>query len=167
MEFGFDQLRTGLRPVSSRFELSRHVEIARTWSQTISNPNSITLSWSQTGLRLVADRAEAGLKPASSCQLAASQAKFQLDAGLRPASNLSATNNGICVMEFALTQFYAKNEKLSATVQLLNFVVKITFRQHAVSDCQALVFNCDQSTYNTCARISGHNILENVSLQLS
>jgi len=51
MEFGLDQLRTGLRPSSSRFELSRHVEIARpawTWSQTGSKPNSITLSWSQT-----------------------------------------------------------------------------------------------------------------------
>jgi len=28
MEFGVDQLRNGLRPGSSRFELSRHVEIA-------------------------------------------------------------------------------------------------------------------------------------------
>jgi len=52
MEFGLDQLRTGLRPGSSRFELSRH---ARTWSQTGSKPNSITLSWSQTGPKLVAD----------------------------------------------------------------------------------------------------------------
>jgi len=59
MEFGLDQLRTGLRPGSSRFELSRHVKIARTcyrtWSQTGSKPNSITLSWSQTGPRLVTD----------------------------------------------------------------------------------------------------------------
>jgi len=38
MEFGLDQLRTGLLPGSSRLELSQHVEIARTWS----------LSWSQT-----------------------------------------------------------------------------------------------------------------------
>jgi len=30
MEFGLDQLRTGLQPGSSRFEQSRHVEIART-----------------------------------------------------------------------------------------------------------------------------------------
>jgi len=30
MEFGLDQLRTGLRPGSSRFELYRHVEITRT-----------------------------------------------------------------------------------------------------------------------------------------
>jgi len=32
MEFGLAQLRTGLRPGSSRFELSRHVTIARTCS---------------------------------------------------------------------------------------------------------------------------------------
>jgi len=32
MEFALYQLRTGLRPGSSRFELSRHVKIARTWS---------------------------------------------------------------------------------------------------------------------------------------
>ena len=38
MEFGLDQLRIGLRPGSSSLELSRHVEIARTWS----------LSWLQT-----------------------------------------------------------------------------------------------------------------------
>jgi len=61
MEFGLDQLRTGLRPGSSRFGLSRHVEIARTCrdgpccankynlfrTQTGSKLNSITLSWSQ------------------------------------------------------------------------------------------------------------------------
>jgi len=38
MEVGVDQLRTGLRPGSSRFALSRHVKRARTclrpvWSQ--------------------------------------------------------------------------------------------------------------------------------------
>jgi len=63
MAFGLDQLRTGLRPASSRFKLSRHVEIARTWSQTGSKPNSITLSWSQTSPKLVADRSEAGRRP--------------------------------------------------------------------------------------------------------
>jgi len=55
MEFGLYQLRTGLWPGSSRFELSRYVEIARTWLQTGSKPNSITLSWPQTGPKLVAD----------------------------------------------------------------------------------------------------------------
>jgi len=37
MEFGLDQLRTGLRPGSSRFELSRHVEIARTCSNLVAD----------------------------------------------------------------------------------------------------------------------------------
>jgi len=62
-----NQLRTCLRPALSRFVLFRHVEIARTcsgrsWSQTSSKRNSITLSvsklvrsWSQTGSKLVAD----------------------------------------------------------------------------------------------------------------
>jgi len=46
--------RTGLRPASSRFELSRHVEIGRTCSELVANgwkPNSIALS----GSKLVAD----------------------------------------------------------------------------------------------------------------
>ena len=63
MEFGLDQLRTGLRPGSSGFELSRHVEIVGTRSNLVadrfaagwSKPNSITLSWLQTGPSLVAD----------------------------------------------------------------------------------------------------------------
>ena len=55
MEFGIDQLGTGLRAGSSRFELSQHVEIAEIWSQASSKPNSVTLSWSETGPRLVAD----------------------------------------------------------------------------------------------------------------
>jgi len=50
MEFGLDQLRTGLQPDSSRFEL-------RAWSQTgsqlVYKPNSITLSWSQSGIWLL------------------------------------------------------------------------------------------------------------------
>jgi len=49
MEFSLDHLRTGLRPGSSRFKPGRRpVPI---WSK----PNSIMLSWSQTGPRLVAD----------------------------------------------------------------------------------------------------------------
>jgi len=49
MKFGLDQLRTGLRPGSSRFELSRHVEIARTEAKFH------YAIWSQTGPKLVAD----------------------------------------------------------------------------------------------------------------
>jgi len=37
MEFGVDQLRTGLRPGLSRLELSQHVEIARTCSNLVAD----------------------------------------------------------------------------------------------------------------------------------
>ena len=37
MEFGLDQLRIGLRPGSSTFELSRHIEIARTCSNLVAD----------------------------------------------------------------------------------------------------------------------------------
>ena len=63
VEFGSDQLRTGLRPcrfekvraISTCRDSSNLLEPGRTWSQTGSKPNSITLSWSQTGPRLVTD----------------------------------------------------------------------------------------------------------------
>ena len=62
MEFGLDQLRTGLRPGSSRFEQSRHVEIARTCSKLVADRFEAKFHyadyytvWSQTGPRLVAD----------------------------------------------------------------------------------------------------------------
>jgi len=35
MEFGLDELRTDVRPASGSFELSRHVEIARTCSNLV------------------------------------------------------------------------------------------------------------------------------------
>jgi len=57
MEFGLHQLWTGLRPVSNC------IEIARTWSQSGSKPNSIMLSWSQTGPKLVTDLQRAGIWP--------------------------------------------------------------------------------------------------------
>ena len=44
MEFGLDQLRTGLRPRSSRFELSRHAEIARTCSNLVADRFAAGLS---------------------------------------------------------------------------------------------------------------------------
>jgi len=37
MEFGLDHLRTGLRPGSSRFEVSQHVLIARTCSNLVAD----------------------------------------------------------------------------------------------------------------------------------
>jgi len=62
MVFGLDQQRIGLRPGSSRFELSRHVEIAGTCSNLVADRFKAKF----------ADRSEAGRRPASSCQLAAS-----------------------------------------------------------------------------------------------
>ena len=58
MELGLDQLRTGLRPGSSRFELSRHIEIARTCSNLVADRFEAKFDyaiWSQTGSKLVAD----------------------------------------------------------------------------------------------------------------
>ena len=49
MEFGLDQLRTGLRPGSSRFELSRHV----------ADPFEAKFHYAI----LVADRSEDGCRP--------------------------------------------------------------------------------------------------------
>jgi len=69
MEFGLDQLRTGLRPGSSTFELSRHVEIARTCSNVVADRFEAKFHYAI----LVADRSEAGCRPASSCQLATSE----------------------------------------------------------------------------------------------
>jgi len=94
MEFSLDQLRTGLRPGLSYLDMWRSyldVEIAPTWSQTSSKPNSIMLSWSQTGSMLVADlparASELDDRPNSSSL----QVCNQLRTCLRPASNLSAT----------------------------------------------------------------------------
>jgi len=52
---------------SKVFTLQYSWEIARTWSQTISNPNSITLMlfWSWTGPRLVADGPNLPMIPTS------------------------------------------------------------------------------------------------------
>jgi len=58
MEFGLDQLRTGLQPGSSRSELSRHVEIARTCSNLVADHFEAKFHytiWSQTGSKLIAD----------------------------------------------------------------------------------------------------------------
>jgi len=53
---GADQLWTCLRPASSRFELSRHVEIARTCSNLVADRLEARFHyaiWSQTGSKLV------------------------------------------------------------------------------------------------------------------
>jgi len=56
---GFGLVRPAGNQSATRFELYRHVEIARTCSNLVadwfSKPNPITLSWSQTGPKLVAE----------------------------------------------------------------------------------------------------------------
>jgi len=56
MEIGLDQLRTGLQPGSSRFELSLHVEIARTCSNLVADRFEAKFRYAI----LVAERSEAG-----------------------------------------------------------------------------------------------------------
>jgi len=95
MKFGLDQLRTGLRRGSSRFELSRHVEIARTCSNLVADRFEAKFHYAI----LVADRSEAGRRPvtdllsrASSLELDDSpnssslQVCYQLRTCLRPDS---------------------------------------------------------------------------------
>ena len=59
MEFGLDQLRTGLRPGTSRFQLSRHIEIAGTCSNLVAVRFEAKFHYAI----LVADRSEAGRRP--------------------------------------------------------------------------------------------------------
>ena len=59
MEFGLDQLQTGLRPRSSMFELSRHVDVAQTCSNLIADRFEAKFHYAI----LVADRSEASRSP--------------------------------------------------------------------------------------------------------
>ena len=59
MEFGSDQLRTGMRPDSSRFELSRHAKIARTCGNLVADRFEAEFHYAI----LVADRSESGRRP--------------------------------------------------------------------------------------------------------
>jgi len=83
MQFGLDQLRTGLRLGSSRFELSRHVEIARTCSNLVADRFETEFHYAILVAHLVAEL-EFGL----SCPIWFASNEL---AGLRPASDLSAT----------------------------------------------------------------------------
>ena len=85
MEFGFepvcDQVRAGSSYLDSRRrDSSNLLEPGRRPVRSWSKPNSITLSWSQTGLRLVAD----------------------LLAGCRSATRLGPVRDQDSVMEFGL-----------------------------------------------------------------
>jgi len=63
MEFGLDQLRTGLRPRSSRFELSRHVEIVRTCSNLVADRFEAKFHYAILVADLVAELQRAGIWP--------------------------------------------------------------------------------------------------------
>jgi len=114
MEFGLDQVRTSLRPGSSRFELSPHVEIARTCSNVVADRfearfRYATLSWSHIGPRLVANRSEAGRRPIADLLAHAGSLLASLMIGQIPARCSSATSLGpVCdqdsVMEFNTMQ---------------------------------------------------------------
>ena len=94
MEFGFEPVCDQVRAGSSYLDMSRLLERARIWSQTGSKPNSITLSWSQT--ELVADLQQAVIWPIIEHELA----------GLRPASDLSATSFGMtCLRPNSVMEF--------------------------------------------------------------
>ena len=63
MEFGLDLLRTGLRPGSSRFELSRHVEIALTCSNLVADRFVVKFHYAILVADLVADLQRTGIWP--------------------------------------------------------------------------------------------------------
>ena len=63
MEFGLDQLRTGLRPGLSRVELSQHVEIARTCSNLVADRFEAKFHYSILVADLVAGLQQAGIWP--------------------------------------------------------------------------------------------------------
>ena len=63
MEFGLDQLRTGLQPGSSRFELSQHVQIARPYSNLVPDRFEAKFHYAILVADLVADLQRAGIWP--------------------------------------------------------------------------------------------------------
>jgi len=63
MEFGLDQLLTGLRPGSSRLEVSRHVEIVLTYSNLVADRFEAKFHYAILVADLVADLQRAGIWP--------------------------------------------------------------------------------------------------------
>jgi len=63
MEFGLDHLRIGLRPGSSRYELSRHIEIARICSNVVADRFKAKFQYAILVADLVADLQRAGISP--------------------------------------------------------------------------------------------------------
>ena len=95
MEFGLDQLRTGLRPGSSRFELSRHVEIARTCSNLVADRFEAKSHYAI----LVVDRSEELVAELLAC------ASSLLVIGQIPARCRSATSFGSVRDQDSLIEF--------------------------------------------------------------
>ena len=63
MEFGLDQLRTGLRLGSSRFDVSPHVEIARTCSNLVADRFEAKFHYAILVAYLVAEMQRDGVWP--------------------------------------------------------------------------------------------------------
>ena len=106
MEFGLDELRTGLRPGSCRFELCRHVEIAR-----ILVADRFAAGLSQHPLRYPGCRP--GRRPAANWNLASRT----IQRVSRSATSLGPVRDQDSVMEFALYTAHAwyrgtKSQKL-------------------------------------------------------
>jgi len=102
IQFGLDPLRTGLRPGSSRFDLSQHVEIAQTCSNLVADRFEAKFRYAI----LVEDRSEAGRRHVADLLARASSL---LAIGQIPASCRSATSFGpVCdqdsVVEFGLNR---------------------------------------------------------------
>ena len=84
------QLRTGLRPGSSRFELSRHVEVVQTCSKLVADRFEAKFHYAI----LVAIRSEAGRRPSADLLARASSLLTSQMIGQIPARCRSATSFG-------------------------------------------------------------------------
>jgi len=102
MEFGLDHAAANRS--ATRFELSRHVEIARTCSNLVADRFEAKFHYAN----LVADRSEAGRRPVADLLARASSLLASYLIGQTPARCRSATSLGpVCdqdsVMEFGLS----------------------------------------------------------------
>jgi len=86
-------------------------------------PNSITLSWSQTGPKLVADRSEAGRRPAASWNLVYHLTRQQRAS--RSATSLGPVCDQDSVMEFGLDHLRTGLRPGSSRFELMSRHVEI------------------------------------------
>jgi len=98
MGFGLDQLQTGLRQGSSRFDLSRRVEVARTCSNLVADRFEAKFHFAI----LVTDRSEAGRRPVTDLLARASSLLVigQIPAHCRSATSFEPVCDQDSVMEF-------------------------------------------------------------------